>query len=297
MRGRPISELVEETQVVFKKQTDVGDAVLSHSEAFHAETEGPAGVFFAVNSDGIKNIGVNHAAATHLYPIFFAGAVGPEQIDLGTGLGEGKKARAKSPLRIGTEEGVNELVDGGLHIHHRDIFIDDERFELVKHIHMRCVNGVGAVDAAGGDDTNGGLFAFHNANLNCGGLTSQKSTIVDVEIVERVSCGMLLRDIQGGEIVPLVFDFWAISDIKAHSAKDFQQLVYGFGDDVRFADSDGYARQSDVDKLLLIFAMRFGEVIFELLECGGDIIFYFVCDLSCLGSLLRREEAYLSEHL
>jgi len=37
--------LVEESQVVLEEQADVGNAVLSHSEAFDAEAEGPAGAW------------------------------------------------------------------------------------------------------------------------------------------------------------------------------------------------------------------------------------------------------------
>jgi len=49
MRARGIvrgsSELVEESQVVLEEQADVGNSVFSHSEAFDAEAEGPAGAW------------------------------------------------------------------------------------------------------------------------------------------------------------------------------------------------------------------------------------------------------------
>ena len=60
-----LSELFEESYVVFKKQSDIRNAVLSHSESFYAEAEGPAGVSFAVYADRIKNVRVDHTATCH----------------------------------------------------------------------------------------------------------------------------------------------------------------------------------------------------------------------------------------
>ena len=98
-------ELIQEPQVVFVEQADVGDAVFAHSEAFDAEAEGPAGVFFAVDADGVEDVGVNHAAAAHLDPAFFAGFVGQKQIDLGAWFGEGEEAGAEPPFGVAAEEG------------------------------------------------------------------------------------------------------------------------------------------------------------------------------------------------
>ncbi len=66
------SELAEEAEVVFVEPADVGDVVLSHGESFDAEAEGPAGVLFAVDADGVEDVGIDHAAAAHLNPTFRA---------------------------------------------------------------------------------------------------------------------------------------------------------------------------------------------------------------------------------
>ena len=71
-------ELLQKPQVVFKKQTNIRDAVLSHSKPFYAETESPAGVLLAVYPDRIENVRVNHSAATHLYPAFLPSLINPE---------------------------------------------------------------------------------------------------------------------------------------------------------------------------------------------------------------------------
>ena len=69
---RSASELPQKPQIVLKQQPDIGDAVFPHSEPFDAEAERPAGIFFAVDSDGVENIRVNHTAAADLDPPFAA---------------------------------------------------------------------------------------------------------------------------------------------------------------------------------------------------------------------------------
>ena len=69
-------ELVEEAEVVFVEEANIGDAEFSHSEAFDAEAEGPAGVAFTIDAYSVEDIGVNHSAAAHLNPAFLARPVG-----------------------------------------------------------------------------------------------------------------------------------------------------------------------------------------------------------------------------
>ena len=65
-------ELAQKAEVVFEEEADVGDVVFSHSEPFNTETKGPAGILFAVIADGFEDVGVDHAAAAHFNPCFFA---------------------------------------------------------------------------------------------------------------------------------------------------------------------------------------------------------------------------------
>ena len=68
-------KLLEETQIVLEEQADVGDAVLSHGEALDAEAEGPTGVFFTVDTDGVEDVRIDHTTAAHFHPAFIAGLV------------------------------------------------------------------------------------------------------------------------------------------------------------------------------------------------------------------------------
>ena len=73
--------------------------------------------------------------------------------------------------------------------------------------------GFGGLGAAAATLANRRLLLFHHANLNSARLASQKhrSGLANiggrqVEVLERVACGMGCRNIQRLEIVPLVFD-------------------------------------------------------------------------------------------
>jgi hypothetical protein len=86
------SESFKESQVIFKEETNVTDAVFSHCRPFNAETEGPAGILFIIDFDDIKYVGVDHPAATHLGAGLPAVFIAPEQVDFGVYLGEREKA-------------------------------------------------------------------------------------------------------------------------------------------------------------------------------------------------------------
>src|SRR5690348_13413231 len=79
------SELPKEPDVVFDEAADVLDGVLSHGDAFDAQAEGPAGVFFGVDAAVGEDVGMDHAAAAQLDPALL---VLEPHVHLGRGLGE-----------------------------------------------------------------------------------------------------------------------------------------------------------------------------------------------------------------
>jgi len=87
--------LVEEAKVVLEEKSDICDAILPHRQPFYPEAERPAGIFFAVYTNGVEDIRVNHSAAAHLRPALFAAFIFQKQIDLGAWLGKWKEARPK----------------------------------------------------------------------------------------------------------------------------------------------------------------------------------------------------------
>jgi hypothetical protein len=291
------SELLEEAEVVFDEGADVGfvegvdDVVFAHDEAFDAEAEGPAGVEFGVDVDGFEDVGIDHAAAADFHPA--GGAVGEvdEDIDLGGGFGEGEEGGADAGLDIRAEVGFGELVDGGAEVDHGDALVDDEGFELVELEEVGGVDGVGAVDAAGGDDADGWLLGLHDADLDGGGLAAEHEGggaggAVEVEIVEGVARRVDFGDVEGFEVVEVVFDFGAFGDGEAHAGEEGGEFVDGLGDDVEGAggvvgelEAAGFG---DVDAGDDVFASTFCSTTsgfeggFLFFVGGGDGGFDFV---------------------
>ena len=144
---------------------------------------------------------------------------------------------------------------------HRDALADDEGLELVEHAQVRVVVGVGAVDAAGDDDADGGRLAPHDADLDGAGLRAEQAEravgrglvdivglVGEVEVVERVAGGVALGDVEGNEVVELVLEFRPAGDVEAHAAEQVGQLVDGPQDRVQAADGGRAAGLGDVDR-------------------------------------------------
>ena len=91
---------------------------------------------------------------------------------------------------------MNKLVDGGFHIHHANPLIDNQRFNLVEHEHVRRIDGVWPKHPARRNNADGRFGIFHNADLNRRGLGTQQRVFVEIEIVKRIASWMLWRDIQ-----------------------------------------------------------------------------------------------------
>ena len=74
---------------------------------------------------------------------------------------------------------------------------------------------VHAVHAAGGNDADGRLFFVeHIADLNRRGVGAQHVAVFNVKGILHGAGGVVLRDIEGLEIVEIVFDLWAVATSK-----------------------------------------------------------------------------------
>ena len=94
------SELRQKPGVVFGKETDVGNAVLNHRQAFDAETECPASVGVIRIADCLEHVRIHHAAAGNLNPFLAASAeVWRAQVNLETWFGVREKMWAEPDLR------------------------------------------------------------------------------------------------------------------------------------------------------------------------------------------------------
>ena len=63
-----LAKLVQESQVVLKKQANIVDAVFEHRDALNAHTEGEAGNVLRIVADKSENCRVDHAGTENLQP-------------------------------------------------------------------------------------------------------------------------------------------------------------------------------------------------------------------------------------
>ena len=81
---------------------------------------------------------------------------------------------AEASFDIFAIETVDELLEATFEIAESYAFIDNKPFDLVEDWGVSGIDGVGAVNAARGDNADGGLFVFHNTNLDGGSLSAEK---------------------------------------------------------------------------------------------------------------------------
>lgn len=115
---------------------------------------------------------------------------------------------------------------------------------------MRRVDLVFAVNPAGGKNADGGLFDLvHRADLHGARLRAKKDLLVvrDVERVAAVSRGMVLGNVQTGEVIVGKLDFGAVEHAEAHGNKEVLRFVERLVHRVPVAKLDGVSGNGHVD--------------------------------------------------
>ena len=150
--------------------------------------------------------------------------------------------------------------------------------------------GVGTEDAAGDQHLNGRLLGIHGADLAAGGLGAEQELIGQVEGILHIAGGVVLRDVQAGEVVVVVLDLRGVRHSKAHAGEDVDDLVGDQRQRMQAADRAGLGGQGDVHGLGGVAGGQLG-----FLHLGGGSIvvrlhlgLQFVDDLAHGGALFRR---------
>ena len=136
--------------------------------------------------------------------------------------------RAEADNGILAVHGLDERLKRALEIGHRDPLVDDKALDLVEHGGVRRVDLVLAIHAAGGQNADGRLAdGLHGADLHGAGLRAQKDFLVvrHIERVAAVAGGVVLGDIQLGEVIVGKLDLRAVEDLEAHGDKNILGLV------------------------------------------------------------------------
>ena len=120
----------------------------------------------------------------------------------------------------------------------------------MEHRRVRRVDFVLAVNPAGGKNADGRCFHFvHRADLHGACLRAKKDLLVvrDIERVAAVSRGMVLCDVQTGEVIVGKLYLGAVEYAEAHGNEEILRLVERLVHRVPVAQLHGRAGNGHVD--------------------------------------------------
>src|SRR3989338_89243 len=227
-----ISELINESQVGGVHEADVVYSPLEHRKPVDTEAERKALIRFGVYACVLEHIRMHHTRASHLHPLiaqlFRHMLADDPHIHLDARFRKRKEARTE-PYFNGraSVELLEKSCERALEICERDVFGYHERLYLME---LGFVPHVGRLIAEHLAHRYGAVrrlypllyLRFHIANLDIGGVRAQHHArlILDIERVLHVACGVVLGNIQGVEIMPLVLKQRAVCNGKPHIEKD-----------------------------------------------------------------------------
>lgn len=167
-------KLCQKPKIPFEEQTNVGDAVLDHDEAFDAESEREALPFFCIDTGIFKDVRVNHSTSADFQPVtlFRFRFSCPSYIHLETGFDKWKVSRAKAEVDIRGDEFLNCGNHDRFHIREVHVFSNHESLKLVEHGGMRRIR-VATIDLPRTDHPERRFMRAHVVDLNRGGVCSE----------------------------------------------------------------------------------------------------------------------------
>ena len=121
------------------------------------------------------------------------------------------------------------MLEGAAQVRHSESLVDRDALDLVEHGGVRGVELVGAIDAAGRDDVDGQFAAEQRTDLHRAGVRAQHEVRfdrVDEECVLHGAGRVVLVEIHGVEVEPLVLDLRAFGDLPAHGDEQVAHLLH-----------------------------------------------------------------------
>lgn len=191
---RGLDEFAQVTEIVCVEESEIGDPVLDHGEAFDAHSERIAVAIFVV-SDVFVDARIDHSGTENFDPpgafangAAFSMADMAREVGFDGWLGEGEEVRAETDLDAGAHHFACEMFECRLEIGEGDgNGIDVETLDLVEVCAMGCIGRISAIATARVDDSNGRLMGEHGANLHGRGLGTKQETIAEPEGIAGVS--------------------------------------------------------------------------------------------------------------
>ena len=93
-------------------------------------------------------------------------------------------------------------------------------------------------------------------NLACGGLGTKQKLRRQIEGILHIAGRMVLRSVQGGEIIVIGLDLRALVYLKAHGTKNINELVADQGDGVQITGLHLLGGHGDVHLLTLVSGLQ-----------------------------------------
>ena len=286
--------MAQKADVVFRKKAQVVDAVAQHGNPLDTHAKGKAGKLFRVDPYISQHIGVHHARAGNFYPagVFahvtaFALADEAGDIDLRAGFGEGKERRPQPDFGIRPEHFFRKVVEGLFEVGKAHVSVNVQAFHLVKEAMRPGGDGFVAIDASGHDGPNGRLLFFEQPDLHVAGVGAQQHVWVTFykKCVLHFAGRVIGREVEGGEIMPIVFYFRPIGHVKTQSFEDLDNAIAGLVKRVQVADFVGDNGQGEVERWISatpgclqagggLFEFGFGQLL-ELVQRFAEGFFFF----------------------
>ena len=149
---------------------------------------------------------------------------------------------------------------------------------------------VHAVNAAGSNNADRWLFFVeHIADLNRRSVCAQNVAIFNIESILHRTRWVICRNIQGLEIMEIVFDFRAVRHFKTHTVKQLNHTLQSQSNWMQTAMFLCTARQSNIQGLCSQLSLQLGFIqgIAFAIKCRLKLIFTFV-DVRAYGFTLFR---------
>ncbi len=135
----------------------------------------------------------------------------------------------------GLEQLARKRAERALEVGHRDVFADDEAFDLLEHRRVRQVEIVAAIHLARHDDPHRRLVGFHVADLHRRGVRAQQRGRTSfalhcarqIERVLHVARRVFGRHVERFEVVIVVFDFGSLEHLVPETREDRFDLARG----------------------------------------------------------------------
>ena len=161
---------------------------------------------------------------------------------------------------IAFKEATDKVSKHSFQIGESYAFFYPQAFSLVEHGRVRSV-AVHAVNAAGGDNADGWLFFVeHIADLNRGSVRTQNVAVFNVESILHRTRWVICRNIQGLEIMEIVFDFRAVRCFKTHTVKQLDHTLQSQSNWMQTAMFLRTARQSNIQCFCSQLSLQLGFI-------------------------------------